>query len=60
MSEMVHSIICNLMKARSLSLPLYYFTRNQIDNNMLNISETFWLITVLLVFTVLFEIEVNE
>ena len=46
------------MKARSL--PLYYFARNQIDNNMLKISETFWLITVLLVFTVLFEIEVNE
>ena len=58
MSEMVHSIICNFMKA--LSLPLYYFTRNQIDNNMLKISETFWLITVLLVFSVLFEIEVNE
>ena len=46
------------MKARSL--PLNYFTRNQIDNNMLKIFETFWLITVLLVFTVLFEIEVNE
>ena len=45
------------MKARSF--PLYYFTRNKIDNNMLKISETFWLITVLLVFTVLFEIEVN-
>ena len=44
------------MKARSLP---YYFTRNKIDNNMLKISETFWLITVLLVFTVLFEIEVN-
>ena len=58
MSETVHSIICNLMKA--LSLPLCYFTRNQIDNNMLKISETFWLITVLLVFSVLFEIEVNE
>ena len=58
MSETVHSIIRNLMKA--LSLPLYYFTRNQIDNNMLKISETFWLITVLLVFSVLFEIEVNE
>ena len=58
MSETVHSITCNLMKA--LSLPSYYFTRNQIDNNMLKISETFWLITVLLVFSVLFEIEVNE
>ena len=58
MSETVHSIICNLMKA--LSLRLYYFTRNQIDNNMLKISETFWFITVLLVFSVLFEIEVNE
>ena len=58
MSETVHSIICNLMKV--LSLPLYYFTRNQIDNNMLKISETFWLITVLLIFSVLFEIEVNE
>ena len=58
MSETVHSNIFNLMKA--LSLPLYYFTRNQIDNNMLKISETFWLITVLLVFSVLFEIEVNE
>ena len=46
------------MKARSL--PFYYFTRNQIDNNMLKISETFWLITVILVFTVLFEIELNE
>ena len=36
------------MKARSL--PLYYFSRNKIDNNMLHvkISETFWLITVLL------------
>ena len=42
------------------SLPLYYFTRNQIDNNMSKISETFWLITVLLIFTVLFEIEENE
>ena len=58
MSETVHSIICNLMKA--LSFPLYYFTKNQIDNDMLKISETFWLITVLLVFSVLFEIEVNE
>ena len=58
MSETVHSITCNLMKA--LSLPLYYFTRNQIDNNMLKISETFWLIRVLLVFSFLFEIEVNE
>ena len=48
----------NLMKARSL--PLYYFTRNQIDNNMSKIFETFWLITVLLIFTVLFEIEENE
>ena len=48
MSETVHSIICNFMKA--LSLPLYYFTRNQIDNHMLKISETFWLIMVLLVF----------
>ena len=36
------------------------FARNKIDNNMLTISETFWLITVLLVSTVLFEIEVNE
>ena len=37
------------MKARSL--PLYYLTRNQIDNNMLlKTSETFWLITVLLVY----------
>ena len=45
---------------KALSLPLYYFTRNQIDNNMLKISEMFWLITVLLVFSVLFEIEVNE
>ena len=53
----VQSIVNNLMKARSL--PLYYFTRNKIDNNMLKISETFWLITVLLVFTILFEIEVN-
>ena len=44
------------MKARSLP---YYFTRNKIDNNMLKISETFWLITVLLVFPVLLEIEVN-
>ena len=58
MSETVHSIICDLMKA--LPLPLYYFTRNQIDNNMLKIFETFWLITVLLVFSVLFEIEANE
>ena len=60
MSETVHSIICNLMKA--LSLPLYYFTRNtgKTDNNMLKISEAFWLNTVLLVFSVLFEIEVNE
>ena len=58
MSETVHSIIRNLMKA--LSLPFYYFTRNQIDNNMLKISETFWLITVLLVFSVLIEIEVNK
>ena len=58
MSETVHSIFCNLMKA--LSLPLYYFTRNQIDNNMLKISRTFWLIMILLVFLSLFEIEVNE
>ena len=58
MSETVHSIVFNLMKA--LSLHLYYFTRNQIDNNMLKISETFWLITVVLVFSVSFEIEANE
>ena len=45
MSEISHSIAYNLMKARSL--PLHYFTRNQIDNNMLKISETFWVITVL-------------
>ena len=36
------------MKARSL--PLYYLTRNQIDNMLLKTSETFWLITVLLVY----------
>ena len=35
---------------KALSLPLYYFTRNHIDNNMLKISETFSVIMVLLVF----------
>ena len=53
-----HSLVYNLMKARSL--PLYYFARNQIDNKMSKISETFWLITVLLIFTVLIGIEENE